>query len=174
MDENFTDEPSATGGTAFSRQVRRVATLLHDAFDGHGRAVSVPSDACHWDSTPLQNIWGNTTDISDESVALSGSDLKRVFYHWSQRGSTLRESSFLGGVAKTAGRARSQPASDLQPLFASLEHADLLPELRRLLREPLRPDADASAATSWRGADVGEHAEHLFARGDVGHALAML
>jgi|GEM_PF-5519501 len=111
-------EENALQGSDFRGQVRRIATLLHDAFDGHGGADATPNDASHWNTgTPFAHQGGDDSDRGDETVALAGGDLEALFEHWDARGTLLREDNFLGGLADLA-ESRGYAEADVCALFA--------------------------------------------------------
>ncbi|MGB5306907.1 MAG: hypothetical protein WBO57_11770, partial [Gammaproteobacteria bacterium] len=143
LDANFT-EGHLVGGILsdderlFRTQIRRVASTLHDAFDGYHvvtsdrypglEALLQPNDGSHWIwitdmrdpnhvNTPQPvNSTANNSDISDETVALDAADLIRVFEHWGDRSGTLTEEDFLGALAETI-RERGYPESQICHLF---------------------------------------------------------
>jgi hypothetical protein len=105
MDSNFTDNAITTNDkTAFKDQVRRVATLLHDAFDGH-TGLFRPNDGSHWEmrsgNSFLTQVSGNNSVASNdgENIVLQGSSLASLFGFWHARGNTITENNFLGGLA---------------------------------------------------------------------------
>jgi hypothetical protein len=91
-----------TNGPAFRAQVRRVASLLQDAFDGQD-APDTTNDASHWATgTPFTSANAYDSDQSDEAVVLGGRDLIKMFQHWDDRGTLIDENNFLGGLADLA------------------------------------------------------------------------
>src|SRR5262249_12691615 len=73
LEENFVQ------GSTFETQVRRVASLLEDAFDGHP-AGDGPNDASHWTvaAKPFSQNGAYDSDDGDEVVALAGADLETL------------------------------------------------------------------------------------------------
>lgn len=104
IDSNFHEQHLPANDNGFRAQVRRVAGILHDAFDGHVLAED-PNDGAHWDKTGsatyVTNILGNTSDLDDEAIALPGPGIMDLFSHWSARAATLSEASFLGALVDT-------------------------------------------------------------------------
>jgi hypothetical protein len=90
--------------TDFDRQVGRITTLLHDAFDGRPSLppLNAPGngDVWTWDSS---NLLGYSSvrngSNSDERVALPGASISRTIKHWDRRGSKLTQDTFLGGLS---------------------------------------------------------------------------
>lgn len=114
----------------FLAQVRRVATILHDAFDGHaGADATLPNDGALWvlgfTSAPI-NHPANTADLRDEAIALEGAHLPTVFARMRQRGDALTEANFLGGLADTM-RSHGHSDSDICSLFALHETSRTCP-----------------------------------------------
>lgn len=97
LEENFVE------GDTFRVQVRRVASLLQDAFDGHGADLG-PNDASHWQTAPEPFVHhgASDSDFGDEAIALAGGGLLKLFQHWDDRGTLLREDNFFGGLADLA------------------------------------------------------------------------
>lgn len=85
----------------FNAQVRRVTSLLHDAFDGHSDLLADPNDGTHWWSNPLGYLGNNNSDLSDEPVAMSGRCLAETFSYWRDHSSRLTEDEFLRALART-------------------------------------------------------------------------
>lgn len=109
---------------AFQAQVRRVASLLHDAFDGHTGLTAV-NTGIHWEAAPsgkpapsdtylVHNLISMGAD--DDPVSMAGSCLADVFKHWDARGNFLAESTFLGALADTL-RADGYDESEVCGLF---------------------------------------------------------
>jgi hypothetical protein len=112
---------------AFQAQVRRVATLLQDAFDGQS-GTGAPNDASHWQTsgTPYAHAGAHDSDQADEGVALGGRDLDDLFAYWDARGTLLDESNFLGGLADLA-EARGFAEADVCAMFALHESGRACP-----------------------------------------------
>jgi hypothetical protein len=109
LEENFTEKPpdfddeQSEARRLFSAQVRRVASILYDAFDG-------PTD---------------TGD--DEPIALDGPSLSEIFARWSERANTVSEASFLGGLAQVLVDHRYTDSAICQ-LFAAHAAAGTCPD----------------------------------------------
>lgn len=170
VDENFdaSDLPFNPDPekAAFLAQVRRVATILHDAFDGHaGTDVTLPNDGALWAlgaNNMLINQRSNTVDLRDETVALDGTSLPTIFARMRQRGDSLTEANFLGGLADTM-RSQGHSDSEICSLFALHEasrtcpayvnNATLLP-----LWSTLGHDAQRTGQSAFAGPTVGRAA----------------
>jgi hypothetical protein len=101
---------------AFQAQVRRVAALLHDAFDGHTGPTAV-NTGIHWTPSGTDLIPKPTSmGPDDDPVAMAGPCLADVFKHWDARGTLLAESTFLGALADTL-RADGYDESAVCELF---------------------------------------------------------
>lgn len=97
-------EANATSTGSFDDHVARVATLLHDAFDGAPSlpAQNLPGNADAWnDSTGVLNysMTSHTGSNADEGVALNGKHLQTLIAKWNDRGDKLTEDNFLGGLS---------------------------------------------------------------------------
>ncbi|WP_163996674.1 hypothetical protein [Pyxidicoccus caerfyrddinensis] len=92
---------------AFDRQVGRVATLLHDAFDGRPSLPpqNAPGNADVWSNRPMRYSTDRRGSSDDERVALPGTALFRVIQRWDARGALLRQNSFLGGLSDAMAEA---------------------------------------------------------------------
>jgi hypothetical protein len=112
LEENF------TGFGSFGVDVAHVASILHDAFDGH--AGPGPNDASHWTRAatgdPLTFLGAADSDRADEVVALFGTDLETLFSHWDDRGTYLNDENFMGAVADLA-KARGYSDTDVCAFF---------------------------------------------------------
>ena len=106
---------SDAGQAAFQAQVRRVASILQDAFDGH----LGPNDASAWDtySTPFVSNVADDSDAQDEAIELDGPDLVHLFEYWDERGTFVDEDNFLGGLADLL-TARGYSEQQVCGLFA--------------------------------------------------------
>jgi len=104
------DQNSVPSTTSFNANVARVATLLHDAFDGQAQRgiADVPNDADLWTrvpgSSPAQLKFSSLGygNLGDEDVRVPGSCMNDVLEKWDDNGNLLRESSFLKGLTQTA------------------------------------------------------------------------
>ncbi|HZR80719.1 MAG TPA: hypothetical protein VFD92_06460 [Candidatus Binatia bacterium] len=142
FDENFGSEAT------FSDQVARIASILHDAFDGNPQGLG-PNDGSDWQQlasgAPLTYVGSADSDLKDEGVRLPGTDLITLFEHWDDRGQLLREDNFLGGLADLL-KAKGISESDVCALFALHDPSATCPDFvaRRSWLDWLD---DASAAT---------------------------
>lgn len=102
LEENYSQALLSTETSAYEAQVRRVAALLQDAFDGHGEIGTAPNDGSHWASSGgvLELAPGNAAQAADEPVVMSGRCLGRVFQRWGARTDWLSEDTFLGSLAE--------------------------------------------------------------------------
>ena len=112
-------ESGATGSDAFKNQIARLASLLHDAFDGHVPSPDRPNDGAHWNLTGglLVPATNTVRGADDDAVTLDGSFLRQLFDYWNQRGNTLREASFIGGLEDLL-RDLNYPQSAICQLFS--------------------------------------------------------
>ncbi len=85
----------------YNDNIQRVATMLHDAFDGQASGGDVPGNADVWvqATSPWTCASTGIGDKSDEPVAMPAAQMLSMLAHWTQRSSTLTEDSFLAGVA---------------------------------------------------------------------------
>ncbi len=117
FDRNF------SARSEFGHQVARVTSILHDAFDGHGQHQGFsPNDGSHWAQAvpngPLTHVGADDdSDSQDEAVKLRGFHLKTLFEHWDERGQTMTEENFLGGLSDLM-KAEGISESDRCALFA--------------------------------------------------------
>jgi hypothetical protein len=79
----------------FQAQVRRVASLLHDAFD-NGVGMN---DGTHWQGSPLTRVAANDSDLRDDLVGLPLTALRDVIERTAGIGHVLREHTLLGALA---------------------------------------------------------------------------
>ena len=114
---------------AYYAQIRRVASILHDAFDGHDGSTSLPNDGSHWRliGTVLEHSGGLDSDLRDESIMLPGSALRDLFGYWDARSMYIHESSFLGGLAELL-RDEGYTDTEVCRLFARHAHNQTCPE----------------------------------------------
>jgi hypothetical protein len=103
----------------FNNQIARIASLLHDAFDGHAPSDDRPNDGAHWyhNGSVLVPATGKMRVADDEPITLHGLFLRKLFDYWSQRGNTLREASFAGGLQDLL-RDLNYLQSDICQLFS--------------------------------------------------------
>jgi hypothetical protein len=106
LEHNYTDaDLSGSLKPEYHAKVRRVAALLHDAFDGHNGAATQPNDAQHWDydytDSYLVHETSNGTAADDDPVSLDGRCLPRIFQRWREQASLLSEGTFLRALAQT-------------------------------------------------------------------------
>ncbi len=90
------------GTSTFHEQVARLATIFHDAFDGHGqRLMSVPNDGDAWRLSGDDLVFSEFPygDARDETIAMPGSCLYRMVSNWDDRGELITDESFLAGLA---------------------------------------------------------------------------
>ena len=132
METNFTENFNTTDDkTAFTAQVRRVSTLLHDAFDGNSSQYSL-NDGSHWEmrsgNTFLTQISGNNSVATEsEIIELDGLNLPKLFSYWNERGNTISEESFLGGLADLL-RDKGYDDFEICDLFSSHSSFGQCPE----------------------------------------------
>jgi hypothetical protein len=91
-DWNYVEDLDATpnwdgsGAKGFFNQVRRVATTLFDAFDGHPEGGNNPGDGDFWaQDMPTGLIVpasAHTGDAHDEVIQLPGSALRTIIHNW--------------------------------------------------------------------------------------------
>jgi hypothetical protein len=96
-DENLQPAPSDWSG-----QLRRTISILQDAFDNTSAGTSAPNDGSHWklaSSTLVPDVRLDS-NLGDEPFELAGSDMRQIYERWANRGGTLRESSFFGGLGE--------------------------------------------------------------------------
>jgi len=128
LDENFTQSNvvglEQRNSPEFNAEIRRMATILHDAFDGHAETTK-PNDGSHWDkpsgSAVIIPAAGNYSDIGDEAIALDGSALVELFKRWVDTGSKAVESGFLGALADTMSNYNY---SDYEICYLFAQHSD--------------------------------------------------
>src|SRR5690606_21058794 len=88
----------------FTAQVGRLASTLHDAFDGNllGHRADRPNDAAMWSKDSSGHLV-YTSDFSghsfDEAVALTGECLYTVVEKYAQRSSMRGDVPFLAGIS---------------------------------------------------------------------------
>ena len=114
FDANFFDR------STFKNRVARVTSILHDAFDGNPENNFGPNDGSHWvlgTSGTLAHVRAVDSDSKDEKVNLINSHLPDLFEHWDERGDTLSEEAFLGGLADLL-KDEGFSESDVCALFA--------------------------------------------------------
>ena len=76
---------SGSGSYGFIHQVRRVATTLFDAFDGHTTGTNAPGEGDFWSSAGSGYFFQAKThsgDAHDEVIALPGSALRAFVHNW--------------------------------------------------------------------------------------------
>ena len=104
LEEDFKhDDNSGTSDEQYERRVRWMASILHDAFDGHAPGTNNPNDGCHFTRPGAGLVWEgdlNTWDDGDEPFALDGSSLRELFVYWTNNGIFLDFENFLGGLAQ--------------------------------------------------------------------------
>jgi hypothetical protein len=119
-DWNYVDDMDATsaGGTGsigFLHQVRRVATTLHDAFDGHPFGTDMPGQGDFWTQTGsnyLAEASSHNGDAHDEVIALPGSDLRTLIHNWTHQSWGLGivwavdQAQFFGALNQTIRNER--------------------------------------------------------------------
>jgi hypothetical protein len=96
--------------SSFDSQVARVATTLHDAFDGAPSLPpqNTPGNADAWTMSGNVLAYSPTNrngSAGDESVVLEGQYLRTLIAKWDARGKLLTQNNFLGGLADTMAAA---------------------------------------------------------------------
>jgi hypothetical protein len=100
LDNNIGGPAGQSQGKAFDEKTGRIATILHDAFDGQGRSQA-PSDGSIWgvDSNSILSYVGNdSANRYDEVISAPGDSLKAVVRNMFARATLVRESNLLGAV----------------------------------------------------------------------------
>ena len=101
-------------------QLRRTVSILQDAFDDVNPSTSTPNDGSHWRLSGGTLVPSVAVDSNrfDDGFELPGSDMRQIYEHWADRGTSLREASFFGGLAEVMiGRGYSH--RDVCDLFAA-------------------------------------------------------
>ena len=136
-DWNYVDDMDATsaggvGSFGFLHQVRRVATTLQDAFDGHPFGTDMPGQGDFWTQAQaginyvtlvvqghpsyLTEAASHNGDAHDELIALPGSDLRTLIHNWTHAigwGEGLiwavDQAQFFGALNQTIRNERLAP-----------------------------------------------------------------
>ncbi len=109
---------------AFRAQVRRVVSIMQDAFDNLRGQTTDPTDGTFWtpDGSNILKLNRAVDSVrSDEPFELDGPALLDVFERWSDRGNLLRERHFLGAF-KDVLLESGHSLDDICDMFAL--HAD--------------------------------------------------
>ncbi len=99
---------NGNGSSRFDWQIERVATLLHDAFDGwpSNPPADVPGNGGYWAwstwSSPIVLASSPGGDRMDEQVVLTGGALRMLAAHLDLDGQGLTQGSFFRALNKTA------------------------------------------------------------------------
>ncbi|RIL07806.1 MAG: hypothetical protein DCC71_01600 [Proteobacteria bacterium] len=127
-------EENGRDTTTFEGQVRRVTTMLLDAFDG---PTSAAGDGSHWDTTaaPFLSAVANDSNRNDEAVELPAADLLTLFSYWDARGWLLREDDFFGALADLA-QDRGYASSQVCGLFSIHDPATACPSFVARVSQP--------------------------------------
>ncbi len=124
-DWNYVEDTTATKNPANSTedvgtplQMRRFATTLFDAFDGHARGGDDPGagDFWHYDAASARFVpaTSHRGDAADEIVALSGPAMRTMIHDWTGSASLLDwrvdEAQVLGALNQTI-RGTAKPGT---------------------------------------------------------------
>ncbi|WP_148314192.1 DNRLRE domain-containing protein [Sorangium cellulosum] len=107
---------------SFDDQIARVATLLHDAFDGAPSLPqqNLPGNVDVWQLSNGRLVYSRqnrTGSADDETILLGGPSLRTLISKWNARGLLLTQDNFLGGLSDTMADAGFDWCSRCQ-LFA--------------------------------------------------------
>jgi hypothetical protein len=99
LETNYSDESS------FDTQIKRVATTLHDAFDGpRAPLTNTPGNSDIWLYASLftfADVNQRAGDGADEEITLPGSGVRELFTYADSFGSIMSQDNFLRGLANT-------------------------------------------------------------------------
>ncbi|HEX4406875.1 MAG TPA: hypothetical protein VH560_18680 [Polyangia bacterium] len=112
------DPANVTEDVGTPLQMRRFATTLFDAFDGHARGGDDPGagDFWHYDAASARFVpaTNHRGDATDETVALPGSAMRAMIHDWAGGASLLDwrvdEAQVLGALNQTI-RATAKPGT---------------------------------------------------------------
>jgi hypothetical protein len=113
---------------AFQAQVRRVASLLHDAFDGHTGPTAM-NTGIHWEPSSSNTYLVHKLipmGADDDPISMAAPCVAELFEHWDRRGNLLSEHTFLGALADTL-RADGYDESEICDLFKKHSATDTCP-----------------------------------------------
>jgi hypothetical protein len=101
-------------------QLRRTVSILQDAFDDTSANTSTMNDGSHWrlSSGTLVPDVRVDSNRNDDPFELVGSDMRQIYERWADRGGTLREASFFGGLGELM-MERGHSHRDVCALFAA-------------------------------------------------------
>ncbi len=123
MDWNYVEDHDATpdrnksGDAGFHNQVRRIATTLFDAFDGHAGPGDLPGEGDFWSepsgTIPILPAATHAGDAKDEVIALPGPALRSFIHNWTRHSWlpvawAVNEGQFLGALNETIRGTESQ------------------------------------------------------------------
>jgi hypothetical protein len=102
-------------------QMRRVATTLFDAFDGHPRGGDDPGQGDFWQLDPATHLFtvagAHRGDAHDESIALPGAAMRTLMHNWTHATGPLEwqvtEQQLFGALNRTI---RDTPKDPSRPL----------------------------------------------------------
>jgi hypothetical protein len=102
LDEDFKENADGSNDATFTSQVRRVASLLHDFFDGSDQP-GAPNSGIHWRLNSNGYLVHDPRAIADDDdVVLGGRCLPRMWADWRAHESLLSEDRLLKSLARVA------------------------------------------------------------------------
>jgi hypothetical protein len=122
-DWNYVEDLDSTmvgsvGSYGFLHQVRRVATTLSDAFDGHAFGTNMPGNGDFWTQQDgrgfVVQAATHTGDAKDENVTLAGPEIRELIHNWTHAPSLpvtwgVTQQQFFGALNATIRGATVAP-----------------------------------------------------------------